>query len=563
MFSRTMISNKGKANDNRFYNQIWNGSLSYRYKPIIIGSDLSGNPSFYMNLIIGLSIKYFGKETIENLFALWEDYKKCEKYDIFALYLLESYCYDKEVSQRPILKDLREDYAKDFLADKNDLRRKNLALRENLYYLLTMKKYSQVLDGNFNLSKKEEDIYENFHLDPATGPATLIANTIYLFEKYLSFDKENKYKLHFPINFSLFDLKGSYQLERSNKANIFKNNDSKKLNPIGNFLLKRKSAKRLYIEETFGRSLFSEEKENLINETYAKDKHKKSKIFFTKGIAKADSDKINELNSKARESNLNFYKNKENFYERIIKNLSKSIKLSLKSTEDRGSQLDKTGNLSPSLAWKSQIPNYNKIFTKKTFDKKGDYTLDILLDGSASLLYDQEIVATEAYILSRALSKNKISHRVISYSTLSDYTVLTILKDFDEETDDSRIFSYKSLGFNRDGLAFRSYTSLIPQRKLKDHLLLILTDTNPSDLRPLIKEGLSPNKAYEEDTALKDTKEELDKLRRKNIKIAALIHKENTTNATYLYYDNFYQIKDLSHFASLATRLIKKELLKK
>lgn len=558
-----MISNKEKASDNRFYNRIWNGALSYRYKPIIIGSDLSGNPSFYMNLIIGLSIKYFGKETIENLFALWKDYKKCERYDIFALYLLESYCYDREVSQRPILKDLREDYAKDFLADKNDLRRKNLALRENLYYSLTMKKYSQVLDGNFNLSKKEEDIYENFHLDPATGPGTLVANTIYLFEKYLSFGKENKYKFHLSINFSLFDLKGSYQLERSNKANIFKNNDSKKLNPIGNFLLKRKNAKRLYIEETFGRSLFSEEKENLINETYAKDKHKKSKIFFTKGIAKADSDKINELNSKARESNLNFYKNKENFYEKIIKNLSKSIKLSLKSSEDSDFELAKSGNLSPRLAWKSQIPNYNKIFTRKSFDKKGDYTLDILLDGSASLLYDQEIVATEAYILSRALSKNKISHRVITYSTLSDYTVLTILKDFDEKTDDARIFSYKCLGFNRDGLAFRSYASLIPQRKLKDHLLLILTDANPSDLRPLIKEGLSPNKAYKEDTALKDTKEELDKIRRKNIKIAALIHKENTTNATYLYYDNFYQIKDLSHFASLATKLIKKELLKK
>lgn len=558
-----MISSKGKSNQNREFNWIWNGALSYGYKPVLTVTDLSGNPSFYMNLIIGLAIKYFGRDAIEELFALWEDKKNYEKYDIFALYLLEGYSYDKEVSKRPILKDLREAYAKDFLADKNDLRRKNLALRENLYYSLCIKKYSEVLARNFKLSEREEKIYENFHLAPTTNSENLIANITYLFEKYLSFDRESKYKPHFPINFSLFDLKGSYQLERSNRADIFKNYDSKDLNPLTYFLLKRKSAKRAYIEETFGKSLFSEEKEDYINQSYAKDKHRKSKIFFTKGIAKADSDKINELNSKARESNLNFYKNKENFYERIIKNLSKSIKLSLKSTEDRDCQLAKTGNLIPNLAWKSQIPNYNKIFTRKSFDKKGDYTIDILLDGSASLLYDQELVATEAYILSRALSKNKISHRVISYSTLSDYTVLTILKDFDEETDDSRIFSYKSLGFNRDGLAFRSYTSLIPQRKLKDHLLLILTDANPSDLRPLIKEGLSPNKSYKEDTALKDTKEELDKLRRKNIKTCALIHKENNSNATYLYYDNFYQIKDLSHFARFATRLIKKELLKK
>lgn len=563
MFSKTMISSKGKSNQNREFNWIWNGALSYGYKPVLTVTDLSGNPSFYMNLIIGLAIKYFGRDAIEELFALWEDKKNYEKYDIFALYLLEGYSYDKEVSKRPILKDLREAYAKDFLADKNDLRRKNLALRENLYYSLCIKKYSEVLARNFKLSEREEKIYENFHLAPTTNSENLIANITYLFEKYLSFDRESKYKPHFPINFSLFDLKGSYQLERSNRADIFKNYDSKDLNPLTYFLLKRKSAKRAYIEETFGKSLFSEEKEDYINQSYAKDKHRKSKIFFTKGIAKVNSDRINELNSKARENNLNFYKNKENFYERIIKNLAKSINLSLKSTENRDFEMSKTGNLSPSLAWKSQIPNYNKIFTKKSFEKKGDYKVDILLDGSASLLYEQEVVATEAYILSRALSKNKISHRVISYSTLSDYTVLTILKDFDEETNDARIFSYKCLGFNRDGLAFRSYSSLIPKRKVKDHLILILTDANPSDLRPLITEGLSPNKAYKEDTALKNTKEELDKLRRKNIKIAALIHKDKARNACYLYYNNFYQIKDLSHFASQATRLIKKELLKK
>ena len=75
-----MISSKGKSNQNREFNWIWNGALSYGYKPVLTVTDLSGNPSFYMNLIIGLAIKYFGRDAIEELFALWEDKKNYEKF---------------------------------------------------------------------------------------------------------------------------------------------------------------------------------------------------------------------------------------------------------------------------------------------------------------------------------------------------------------------------------------------------------------------------------------------------------------------------------------------------
>lgn len=113
-----------------------------------------------------------------------------------------------------------------------------------------------------------------------------------------------------------------------------------------------------------------------------------------------------------------------------------------------------------SLSWKSKVGNNPKIFTKKTYDAKDTFKITILLDESTSLLYKQEIVASEAYIISLALSKNNINHRIISYSTVDDYTILTFLKDFDEKTDINRIFSHKTIGFNRDGLAMRAISSI-------------------------------------------------------------------------------------------------------
>ena len=113
----------------------------------------------------------------------------------------------------------------------------------------------------------------------------------------------------------------------------------------------------------------------------------------------------------------------------------------------------------------------------------------------------------------------------MTYSSLGDYTVITFLKDFGEETKKDRIFSYKALGFNRDGLAYRSLSTLF-SKKEKNHLLIILSDASPSDIKPLISKGLALNKAYEAEIGLNDAKEELDKLRMKHLSIAGLIHKD-------------------------------------
>ena len=555
------MNKKSFNEENRIYNQIYNGAKLYNFKPPLVGFDLSGNPDFYTNLIIGLSIKYFGKDTIEKLFSLRENNKNRDRFDLFAIYLLEDICYKREYQNRPHIKTLRYDYAREFLADKNDLRRRNLALKENLYYSLIMKKCSDILGIKYKLLEKENLIYNNFSLDSATNPMNLSSEILYLFKKYLNFSEKKKYISPLNISFSLFNIKGVYQLERSNRADIFKNKNASTNNFIEKFVARRRNSKREEIIKTFGIPLFSLEKELLINEICAVDKHKKSHVYFTKGETTNSYDIINSLNQKARERNYTYYKENENKNKRIINRLAKNIKLSLNSINDSDTYTAKEGMLVGSLAWKAKVGNNPKIFSKKTYDDKDTFRVTILLDGSNSLLYKQEIVASEAYILSMALSKNNINHRIISYSTVNDYTALTFLKAFDEKTDVNRIFSYKTIGFNRDGLAMRAISS-ITDKSTKNELLLILTDASPSDIKPLITEGFSLNKPYKGQAALTDYKEEINQLRKKNIKIAALIHKDNPENAAYLFYKDFVRINDLNNLANAGARLIKNQIKK-
>lgn len=555
------LNNKSFNEENRIYNQIYNGATSYNFKPPLVGFDLSGNPDFYTNLIIGLSIKYFGKYTIDNLFSLWEDKKNRDSLDLFAIYLLEDICYKKEYQNRPHIKTLRSEYAREFLEDKNDLRRRNLALKENLYYILIMKKCSDILGIKYKLSEKENQIYNDFSLDSSTNSLNLSGKVISLFKKYLNYSDNKRHFNSLNISLSLFNIKGVYQLERSNKADIFKNKNASTNNFIEKFVAERRNSKREEIIRTFGKPLFSIEKELLINEMCAVDKHKKSHVYFTKGECSNSYDIINSLNQKARERNYSYYKENENKNKRIINRLAKNIKLSLNSINDADTYPSKEGMLVGPLAWRSKVRNNPKIFTKKTYDDKDTLKITILLDGSASLLYKQEVVASEAYILSMALSKNNINHRIITYSTVNDYTALTFLKNYYENTDIDRIFSYKTIGFNRDGLAMRAISS-ITEKKAKNELLLILTDASPSDIKPLITEGFSLNKPYKGQPALTDYKDEIMQLRKKNIKIAALIHKDNPENAAYLFYKDFVRINDLNNLANAGARLIKNQIKK-
>ena len=558
-----MTRNQDQINENRIYNLQWAGASNYDFDNFIIGENIDGNPDFYLNLIIGLSIKYLGEKEIQNLFDAWAYNPRRDRYDLALIFILEDFAYKKEIDKRPVLKSLRKSYAQKFLDDKYDLQRRNLALRQNQIYRLELIRMKEILGKHpGKISEKDSKLYNNLKLPDDTDKNNLEKRVLNLFKTYLAYRENNILKKFPSLNLSLFESAGMVSLERSNMPASFAGK-SQKSRGIGSFILDFKIKKRReslsYIEKTFGKSFFDEKIRLGIERDLCTGGHKKSRLFYTRGILENDRDLDQDLNKKAIERHLLKFKENKSAYTRAISVLSKEIKLKLNLTSSFDEDISSRGKLVSNLAYKAEITDRAKIFKKKNLVTDPSMKVDLLIDGSASLLDKESEVAIEAYILAKSLENNSILVRVISFQTVGDFTILTILKDYNENAEIKKIFRFKSMGWNRDGLVFRAYMALL-DKNIKDTLSLILTDANPQDLKPLISDGFKLNKPYQDQVGLEDAKKNLNALRKKGLKIAAIISGDHIENAKEIYRSNFIKIDKASAIAKACGKFIKKQI---
>lgn len=552
----------GTRATDRADNLQWAGAENYRFKPLLYGEDLAGNPDFYLNLILGLAVKYFGDDTLKSLFNRWAGHWQRGKYDLLALYLLEEHLYLREINDRAVLRDLREDFARRFLDDRYDLRRRTLALRVPLFYTLQMKRTHDILGLPYGkLNKKELRIYKNLHLPDDTDGGNLEERVIALFVDYLHYRESSGSRPKWLPEFHLFAIPSYVSVERSNTPSLFKDGGAKGDAPFFLNLLKPFSKDHsAYIEKTFGKNLFSDEKGLALNRAICTEGHRKSHIYFTKGIDERDERLDRELNDRTVRRHLLRFQQNKNVYRRAINDLTKALELKLASIATPEGEPAKRGKLISRRAFRAEISNRAAIFERKNLVPAPSFKVDLVLDASTSLLDIESDIAIEAYILSKSLENNQIQNRILSYQTVEDYTIITLLKDYDDKSDMKKIFRYKSMGWNRDGLFFKAYPTLIPSDERL--LSIILTDANPSDFKPLAGKGLALSKAYADDAALSDTKHYLDALRRKNINILALLNSNHVENADMLYHKQFVKINKIEQIAHVAGKWIQKELVK-
>ena len=557
-----MTNKNSRKEENRIKNIIWDGSMDYLSEPFITGEDISGNPDFYLNLIIGLSAKYFGSENLEKIFNNWQYNLHRDKFDLFSIFLLEDLVYEKEVKSRKVLTSLRKIYAEKFLEDKYDLQRKKLALKENLFFEMQLKKVNNILGRSYNLSDKRENIFENLRLPEDTNEKNLEERILNIFREVLNYRENEVLKISPLKNFTLFDSLSFVKLERSNNPTIFGDFQSKKTSGITGFFysfaLKRRREKEKYIEDTFGKSIYSEDEMRLIEEKYLFGAHKKSRLHFTRGQSHKNLDEENFDDETINRHLLKFKENR-NFYNNEIKSLSKKIRLALSNHSGMEEVVTNSGKLISKLAYKSMISDKVNIFSKKILNLNTYLKVDLILDASASLMELESDIAIEAYIVSKSLENNEILNRVISYETVGDYTVITILKDYEEKCDFEKIFRYRTAGWNRDGLFYRAYQNLV-DLKNENHLLIALTDAHPRDIRPLASKNFFGSKNYSEEASLEDTKKELDKLKKLGIHASAILNSDKIENAKFLFGRNYIKIKSVKEIANVAGRFIQREI---
>lgn len=319
-----------------------------------------------------------------------------------------------------------------------------------------------------------------------------------------------------------------------------------------------------YVQLNYGKSYLSTLEQERIKGKLCRGIHGNCTLLFTEGILHAAVLKNNQY----RFSQLQFEKNRTYYYsnhwiiKRNIAVLADTLQKALVLRREEEHSRSNSGYLVPSRLWKVTRTNDVKLFDKKLRSDNSEFVVDILLDASGSQAKRQSQVAVEGYIISEALSKVGIAHRVISYSTFWDYTVLQRFRDYgDSKEANMRIFEFRASANNRDGLAIKAVCDALTQRQEDNKILIVLSDGKPNDMgtnRP----GTRRINPYTGEEAVKDTAFEVRRARASGISVLGIFAgiEDDLPAEKKIYGKDFAYIRNISNFSRIVGTYLRRQL---
>ena len=186
----------------------------------------------------------------------------------------------------------------------------------------------------------------------------------------------------------------------------------------------------------------------------------------------------------------------------------------------------------------------------------------MLIDASGSQRSRQGQVALQAYILSEALSNVGIPHRVISFCTFWDYTILHRLRSYDDDRrENNNIFDYTTSSNNRDGLAIRAASDALLEREEENKIMILLSDGRPYDVILNRPNARNPQ-PYEGKNAANDTAGEVRKLRNLGVAVLGVFAGEEKDLATEkkIFGKDFAYIRSIDNFSHIVGKYLVHQL---
>lgn len=319
-----------------------------------------------------------------------------------------------------------------------------------------------------------------------------------------------------------------------------------------------------YIQLNFGRSYLNELEQKRLNYRLCKGAHADCSLYYTEGIL-ADPVMVNAQYVNARKQadrNRLLLHNSKNLVKRNIEIMTDSLKRSLVLRTENDEIPSEYGILHPARLWKIGRTDPGKLFTKVIKQNQSDFVVDILMDASGSQRDRQSQVALQAYIISEALSNAGIPHRVMSFCTFWDYTVMQRLREYDAPRSANRnIFNYTTSSNNRDGLAIRAAADSLMGREEENKILIVLSDGRPNDV--IVNRPNSRNpKPYCGDYAVQDTALEVRKLRNLGIFVLGVFagKEKDLAAEKKIFGKDFAYIRDIRNFSNVVSRYLQKLL---
>ena len=240
-----------------------------------------------------------------------------------------------------------------------------------------------------------------------------------------------------------------------------------------------------YVELNFGKTYLNEMEEKRMNQLMCRDIHGDCSLYFTEGILKnpVRRNYQYEYAKRLKNKNIWLYHDKHRIVKRNIALLTEMLKKSLVIKSESQEILSDRGTIVPSRLWRLGRSGEAKVFKRELKGDSSDFVVDVLIDASGSQMSRQGEVALQAYIISEALSNAELPHRVMSYCTFWDYTILHRFREYDDPRNaNENIFNYVTSSNNRDGLAIRAAGYGLLMREEEKKILIILSDGRPYDV---------------------------------------------------------------------------------
>lgn len=319
-----------------------------------------------------------------------------------------------------------------------------------------------------------------------------------------------------------------------------------------------------YVELNFGKTYLNPVEEKRMNHLMCREVHADCRLYFTEGILK-NPVKHNyqyEYAKRLKGKNIWLYHDRHRIVKANILSLTEILRKSLVLRSQVQEVLSDKGTVVPSRLWRIGRSSEVNLFRRELKGDSSEFVVDVLIDASGSQMPRQGDVALQAYIISEALSNVEIPHRVMSFCTFWDYTILHRFREYeDPRSENQNIFNYMSSSNNRDGLAIKTVGYGLMQREEEKKILIVLSDGRPYDVILNRPDAKNPT-PYQGKYAVMDTGAEIRRLRNQGVSVLGVFAGEEKDLETEkkIFGKDFAYIRDISKFSKIVGRYLVKQL---
>lgn len=279
-----------------------------------------------------------------------------------------------------------------------------------------------------------------------------------------------------------------------------------------------------FMERQFGKSYLTAQEQERLRRKFCTGVHSRCSLHFTDGILTNPAVKNTQYLRTQMQSlkNETYFNMKQLPIRRSVNVLAAMLKQAQIQRLDEDTIRSYYGSIVPARLWRIGRTETEKLFDTHKKRESAGFAVDILLDSSSSQIVRQPQIAAQGYIISQALSLAGIPHRVTSFCSYWDYTMLHRFRDYDDPIERNRnILQFRAFGENRDGLAIRTVCQSLQQRSEENKILIFLSDGRPNNLgsaRPGSRNPLP----YVGEEAIKDTAFEVRRARAQGIAVLGI-----------------------------------------